>query len=89
MFSAEMGKRKDRILFLPYEMLSQCQALIFTDGTSGNTMPSVEYICHIQDDTCQTHGKGSNAWCSSRRTRGAAVSGMGAQQCPGSGGDLS
>lgn len=75
MFSAGMGKRKDHILLLPLEAQSRCQALIFTDGTYANTIPSV-YMPHT-GYVSQTHGKDSNTWCSSRRTLSAAISSTG------------
>lgn len=36
-----MGKSKDQILLPPMEALSQCQTLIFTDGSYGNKTPEV------------------------------------------------
>ena len=41
MSSAGMGKSKDQILLPHMEVLSQCQTLIFTDGTYGNKIPDV------------------------------------------------
>jgi len=41
MSSAGTGKSKDQILLSPMEALSQCQTLIFTDGTFGSKTPEV------------------------------------------------